>query len=222
MSDIPRNRWVWFLLLAVIGLTIDLVSKSWVFADLGYPGKSSDWVTPIFGGWSTFRLMTSINEGALWGIGQGYTWLFALLSLVAVGGVLTWLFYYKAARSLWLTIAMGLIMAGTLGNLYDRAGLHGCVKADGATWYGVRDFLLFTFGNFSWPIFNFADCFLVTGAIMLGIQSVRAEQPVVEKDQGRKGSVPGSDGNSLPRSRSDASASARQTERSLREAAPQS
>lgn len=195
--DIPRNRWVWFLSLAVVGLTIDLVSKSRVFADLGYPGGVSDWTIPLLGGWSTFRFMTSINEGALWGIGQGLTWLFALLSLVAVAGVITWLFVYKAARSLWLTIAMGLIMAGTLGNLYDRAGLHGCLKADGSTWYGVRDFLLFTFGDFSWPIFNFADCFLVTGAIMLGIQSLRAEQPTGEKDKTRKGSLPGSDQSSL-------------------------
>ena len=67
------------------------------------------------------------------------------------------------------------IMAGTLGNLYDRAGLHGLVDANGAAIYGVRDFLLFTFGNFHWPVFNFADVFLVTGAIMLGIQSLRAE-----------------------------------------------
>lgn len=197
MSDIPRNRWVWFLSLAVVGLTIDLVSKSWSFAELGYPGKTSEWVTPLLGGWSTFRLMTSLNEGALWGIGQGLTWLFALLSIVAVAGVLIWLFAYGAARSLWLTIAMGLIMAGTLGNLYDRAGLHGCVKLDGSTWYGVRDFLLFTFGDFYWPIFNFADCFLVTGAIMLGVQSLRAEQPDSLKDPVLKGSQPAGDQNTL-------------------------
>ena len=197
MSDIPRNRWVWFLSLASVGLTIDLASKSWVFAALGGPGKAGNWVTPLLGGWSTFRLMTSINEGALWGIGQGLTWLFALLSVVAILGVLTWLFVYGAARSLWLTIAMGLIMAGTLGNLYDRAGLHGCVKPDGSTWFGVRDFLLFTFGDFAWPIFNFADSFLVTGAIMLGVQSMRAEQPDVQIQKTTKGSPPASDKNTL-------------------------
>ena len=183
MSSIPRNRYIWFGLLSIVGLAIDLGSKEWVFGELGYPGRSSDWVQPFFGGWSTFRLFTSINEGALWGIGQGYTWLFALLSIVAIGGVSIWLFGYGAARSLWLTIALGLIMAGTLGNLYDRAGIHGCLRDDGTLIYGVRDFLLFTFGSFHWPVFNFADCFLVTGAIMLAIQSLKGEELSSQQDE---------------------------------------
>lgn len=176
MTPVPRNRYVWFGLLSIIGLTIDLGSKAWVFGDLGYPGRSSDWVQGFFGGWGTVRFLTSINEGALWGMGQGYTWLFALLSIVAIAGVSVWLFVYRAARSLWLTIALGLIMAGTLGNLYDRLGLHGCLRTDGTAIYGVRDFLAFTFGTYNYPIFNGADCFLVTGAIMLAIQSFRAEE----------------------------------------------
>jgi signal peptidase II len=174
-DEIPRNRFVWFFSLAISGIALDLLSKEWVFADLGYTGKASNWTYGVLDNWLTFRFLTSINEGALWGIGQGYTWLFALLSIVAVGGVLIWLFKYKAAHSLWLTIALAMILAGTLGNLYDRCGLHGCVRDDGSLVYGVRDFLLFTFGTFHWPIFNFADCFLVVGAAMLGLQSLKTE-----------------------------------------------
>lgn len=180
MTPVPRNRYVWFGLLSIVGVAIDLGSKEWVFGTLGYPGHRSDWVHEFFDGWLTFSFLTSINEGALWGIGQGYTWLFALLSVVAIGGVSVWLFVYGAARSLWLTVALGLIMAGTLGNLYDRAGIHGCLRDDGSLVYGVRDFLLFTFGSFHWPIFNFADCFLVTGAIMLAIQSLRGEEAMLQ------------------------------------------
>ncbi len=179
MSPIPRNRYIAFALIAVLGLAIDLGSKTIVFGQLGGIGVAGDDVYEFLGGWSTFRLFTSINHGALWGIGQGMTWLFALLSVVAVGGVITWLFVYRAAQSLWLTVSLALIMAGTLGNLYDRAGLHGLVGVDAngdpTVLYGVRDFLLFTFGSFHWPVFNFADVFLVTGAIMLGIQSLRVE-----------------------------------------------
>ena len=178
MTPVPRNRYVWFFLLAIVGLAIDLGSKSSVFAELSYPGGRSDWNQGFFGDWVNVRFVTSINEGALWGMGQGYTWLFALLSIVAVAGVSVWLFVYRAATSLWLTIALGLIMAGTLGNLYDRLGLHGCVRLDGSHIYGVRDFLAFTFGTYHYPIFNGADCFLVTGAIMLAIQSFRAEHAV--------------------------------------------
>ena len=172
--SLPVNRYVWFFSVAIGGLALDLGSKSSVFLALGIGGQSL-WVKNFFGGWCTFRLFTSINHGALWGIGQGLTGLFAALSVVAVAGVLIWLFKYGAARSLWLTISLSLILAGTLGNLYDRLALHGLLDESGALLYGVRDFLLFTFGAFSWPIFNFADVFLVTGAIMLGLQSLRAE-----------------------------------------------
>ena len=114
-----------------------------------------------------------MNEGALWGVGQGYAWVFASLSLFAIGGIVYWLFFYGAGRSWWLTVALALIMSGTIGNLYDRIGWHGCIKPEtGEPWYAVRDFLLFTFGGWPWPIFNFADVFLVTGAIMLILQSI--------------------------------------------------
>ena len=123
---------------------------------------------------------------ALWGIGQGYTWIFAILSAVAVVGVLYWLFALGAANSWWLTLSLALIMAGTLGNLYDRLGLHGCI-VNGTIKYAVRDFLLFTFGDWNYPVFNFADVFLVTGALMLVVQSFRAEavsdQPEDQKNQ---------------------------------------
>lgn len=171
--NVPRNRYVWFFALAVLGLAIDLVSKEFVFGQLGFPGGQR--AQPFFDHWVMFTFVTSVNEGALWGIGQGYTWVFALLSIVAIVAVCVWLFVYRAASSLWLTIALGLIMAGTLGNLYDRAGMHG-ILVDGAPLYGVRDFLLFTFGGWSWPVFNFADCFLVVGAIMLGIQAFLLEE----------------------------------------------
>jgi len=105
-------------------------------------------------------------------LGQEYTWLFAGLSLAAVVGIPVWLFGFSAARSLWLTIALALILGGTLGNLYDRIGLHGCRDAHGAPIAAVRDFLLFTFGTFHWPVFNFADVFLVTGASMLVAHSL--------------------------------------------------
>ncbi|MCA9113546.1 MAG: signal peptidase II [Planctomycetaceae bacterium] len=193
MNRPPLSRAILFCVIAAAGAAVDVVSKDVVFNDLGlqymrdgaahsvvegrhelfdFPewreGESDPWLQ----GWMTFRLYTSINHGALWGMGQGLTWLFATLSVLAAGAILFWLFIYGAARSLWLTVALSLIMSGTLGNLYDRMGLHGYLAADSTPIHGVRDFLLFTFGNFAWPVFNFADVFLVTGAIMLAVQSL--------------------------------------------------
>ena len=198
VTSVPLNRYVTFTVLAIGGLVWDLYSKSWVFAELGYPSGQSQWSRDFLSGWVTMRLFTSMNEGALWGMGQGYAWLFAALSLVAAAGILYWLFAKGAASSLWLTIALGLIMAGTLGNLYDRLGLHGCVDPrTSTTWYAVRDFLAFTFDRWSvfqfefqrwtWPIFNFADVYLVTGTMMLFVQAF-APQP---GDEDRDGSETG-------------------------------
>jgi signal peptidase II len=198
-KTLPFNRYVWFFGLAIVGLAIDLGSKEWVFDKLGFPGEGK-WVQDFFGGWSTFRFYTSINEGALWGIGQGMTWLFAGLSVVAIVGVSIWLFKFKAAQSLWLTIALAFVMAGTLGNLYDRLGLHG-IERNNAVIYGVRDFLFFTFGKFNWPIFNFADIFLVTGAIMLGIHSFQAEKATANSKASTTAKSPNiSDGKSMQKS----------------------
>jgi len=202
MRRVSPHRYALFVLIAGAGLGWDLYSKHVVFADLGYPyshispptvpGRHALFAHPprtdgisnlYLDSWLRFRLLTSFNEGALWGIGQGQTWLFALLSVAAASGIVCWLFIWRGARSLWLTVALGLVMAGTLGNLWDRLGLHGCLDAPGgSTKYAVRDFLLFQFGSFDWPVFNFADSFLVTGAIMLVLQSLHAETGKADND----------------------------------------
>ena len=101
-------------------------------------------------------------------------WLFALLSFVAIAGIVYWLFVAKAARDRLLTMTLGIIMGGILGNLYDRLGLWGGVAPDGETIYAVRDWILISYGGLEfpllgkdWPNFNIADSLLVCGAGML-------------------------------------------------------
>jgi signal peptidase II len=191
INGVPATRAFVFCLMAALVVAGDLGTKSLVFRDLGYPGTELEPVVrgthklfaalpgrdgvsiAYLDGWLSFRLFTSFNRGALWGVGQGYTWLFAALSGAAVIGIPTWLFGFRAARSWWLTVAMGLILGGTIGNLYDRVGMPGCIDENGATVTAVRDFLLFTFGTFHWPVFNFADVSLVTGAAMLVVHSLQ-------------------------------------------------
>jgi len=174
LNGVPWTRHAVFLALVVGLLWWDLFSKWWVFESLGYELRQSDsWLVWLWGK-NVFRLMTSFNHGALWGVGQGYTAVFASLSVFAVIAVVVWLFVYRGAQSWWLTIALAFVMAGTLGNLYDRLGLHGLRnELTGQIEYAVRDFMFIEI--IRWPIFNFADSFLVTGAIMLLIQSFQAE-----------------------------------------------
>ena len=203
MKPVPASRFLVFALLAGGGLFWDLFSKHVVFADLGYPGGNVPHQVPgrhelfaypemrdgeslpYIDGWMTFSLFTSFNRGALWGIGQQWTWLFGLLSVAAAAGVLYWLFIHGSAHSWWLTVCLALIMAGTLGNLWDRAGLHGYVLG-GQPVYAVRDFLLFTFGGFQWPVFNFADVMLVSGAAMLVLHSFVADSEGQTKEEAEK------------------------------------
>jgi signal peptidase II len=180
-GPLPRNRYWIYGSLAILGLAWDLASKEWVFRALGYPGVS-DWDWRL-GNLVRFRLATHFNPGALWGVGQGWAGLFAALSLVAVVAILYVLFYLRHARSLWLTVALGFVTAGALGNLYDRLGWHGWRDDKGQILHAVRDFLDFQFfGVFNWAVFNFADSFLVTGAIMLVLQSLKSEQPAAKLD----------------------------------------
>jgi signal peptidase II len=158
-----------FALVAGVGTFCDLSSKSYVFSTWGFPNGQSQ---PFLDSWVMFRFHTSFNRGALWGIGQNLTWLFASLSFLAVCVILYWLFFRGAARSWMLTLCLALIMAGTLGNLYDRLGWHGCLDQFQRPIFGVRDFLLFRFGTYNFPVFNLADVFLVCGAMCLIVQSL--------------------------------------------------
>lgn len=166
-----------FVLIAVLGTAWDLWSKWFVFDWLGPHGQDVDHIW--LWGAVRFRFRTTFNFGALWGMGQNMTWLFASLSIVAAIAICGWMFLRRQAVGWWITICLGLILGGTLGNLYDRLGLHGWRADGGRPVHAVRDFLDFQlrgpWGEFDWAIFNFADTYLVVGAILLMIYSMKTD-----------------------------------------------
>jgi signal peptidase II len=189
MTAYPRSRICVYAVITIVALAVDLVSKSVVFARLRGPFQRSGWLIDT---WLKFEFHTSLNRGALWGMGQGMAPAFALLSVAALIGINYWLFFRGAARSLWLTTALSLVSGGALGNLYDRLGLHGVsFPGEDHAALAVRDFLHFQFGSFDYPIFNIADSFLVTGAIMLMIQSMKEESPPKLQDSAEHSQTPG-------------------------------
>jgi len=112
-----------------------------------------------------------VNYGALFGLGGEHQGLangfFALISALAAVAILIWGMRRATAKDGWLSVALGLILGGTLGNFYDRV-----------VFSGVRDFLHFYY--IEWPVFNIADCCLVVGAIMLLIQAFLMPVPESE------------------------------------------
>jgi len=182
---VPLNRFVVFLALAIGVCAADLATKTWAFRELGMPGPDSQtwWL------WQgVFGFQTSLNEGALFGIGQGMTLLFAALSIGAAVGIFIWLFWAGAAEDWLLTIALACVMAGIFGNLYDRLGLPGLVwngayrgHLPGEPVYAVRDFILVMIGRWPWPTFNIADSSLVCGAALLVWHAFFAKTEVKEE-----------------------------------------
>jgi lipoprotein signal peptidase len=110
--------------------------------------------------WSA-PVLPRVNRGALFGLGgsrqSDANRFFAAVSAAAAGAILIWVTRHGPGREKWLCAALGLILGGAIGNLYDRL-----------VFGGVRDFLhLYRFG---WPVFNVADCCLVIGAVLLIVQ----------------------------------------------------
>lgn len=194
LPPVPANRYIAFFSIAVIGLAIDLLTKQIMFAWLGPPLGSTlvpQARNPALGFNHEYLLLgkdlglhagfqTACNPGALFGMGAGYWWLFSILSVVAAAGIITWLFIYRAAHDRWLTIALGCVMAGIFGNLYDRIGLWDASGLQPAYEHCVRDWILVRYGYVgetgamkyhTWPNFNIADCLLVCGAAMLVVHA---------------------------------------------------
>jgi signal peptidase II len=184
MNPLPANRKFVYVFLAAATLSLDLWSKTAAFERWGVFG-SSGW---LLDSWVKFQFHTNLNYGALWGMGQGLSTLFAALSVAAFLGILWWLFAMRAAHSLWMTVSLAFVTGGTLGNLYDRLALHGIIPPDpeypgrmaSAPVRAVRDFFHFRFGTFDWPIFNVADICLVTGAIMLMLHSLQNPETLAD------------------------------------------
>jgi signal peptidase II len=88
----------------------------------------------------------STNTGAIFGILQNQTKLIILLTFLAVG----FLTYYTTKIK--SPYGFGFVFAGLIGNLIDRL-----------TYSYVIDYIKIL----TWPAFNLADIFLVTGVIIL-------------------------------------------------------
>jgi signal peptidase II len=124
-----------FLVLAAAGCAADLATKRWAFDRLGYdPSLGRIVIVP-----DLLALETHLNEGALFGMGQGMTLVFAGLSVIAIAGILYWLLWGRAVHDWLFTIALGLVTGGILGNLYDRLGLPGLVWKESGTLHIAGD-----------------------------------------------------------------------------------
>lgn len=156
-----------FVLTTFIGLGLDLWTKSLAAAHLA-GGRGVRFIP----GWLHFEYTE--NRGAVFGIGQGHRWLFVFVSILAIA-FLSWLFAASRKAQWFYQILLGVLLAGVLGNMYDRIVLsyvRDMIWAlPGWHWPGTWVIPLLGYPGpqrdvFPW-IFNVADTLLCTGVALM-------------------------------------------------------
>ena len=139
------------VVVAFTAFLADTLSKNYLI-DLLYgrfPPKIS--ITPFF------DIVLSWNKGISYGILSSNQW-FAQPALIGVGAfiVVILLVWLAHARSAFVAIALGMVIGGAAGNLWDRIRFG-----------AVADFFSFHAWGFYWYIFNVADVWIVVGGAVL-------------------------------------------------------
>ena len=158
----PKPNALPWLLLSVVVIALDQLSKWWALTGL-QPGVPH----PVIPGFLNWTL--TFNPGAAFSFlamsGGWQRWFFVVLSIVISAVLVVWL--ARTARRDWRTaLPLALIIGGALGNLIDR--LHAAQ---------VTDFIQVYFRQWTYPVFNLADCAITVGAVMLVVFGLFAGKP---------------------------------------------
>jgi signal peptidase II len=140
-------HWLVFLGLAGLIVVLDQLTKAWLVANVS-PGE----VVNVIG--EFVRLVFNKNSGALFGLFRDNAVLFGVVSIGVVGLIVV--YHARVGRSLYLSLALGFLLGGALGNLADRLRLG-----------YVVDFVDMGIGDFRWYTFNVADAAISTAIVML-------------------------------------------------------
>ena len=163
----PRaHLFVW--LTAAIGLFADLYTKHWAVETLGPPNEPAGQIHTDQKTIVLVMLQYHTNPGAVWGIAAGKTILLVATSIAALG-FLFWLFATSRPDQRLGHIALGLLFAGALGNLWNRIFNQG----------EVIDFIVVDLHFWPanpWPTFNIADALLCIGVALLLISFYRTQK----------------------------------------------
>jgi signal peptidase II len=142
------------VIVAVPVYVADQLTKAWASANL-----QSDQPRSLIG--SILQLNLTHNSGAAFSIGTGATW---ILTAIACSVVVYVVITARRLGSRGWALALGLLLAGSLGNLTDRM-----FRAPGPGRGQVVDFLQLP----HYPIFNIADSAIVSAAVLIAVMAFR-------------------------------------------------
>ncbi len=160
MSLKPRAL-SWLLLSAVVVL-IDQLTKVWAQHALAPAGMPH----PVIPGLLNWTL--AFNPGAAFSFLAGSAgwqrWFFVALAVAISSVLVVWL--ARTPRRDWRTaLPLALVIGGAVGNMIDR--LHAAV---------VTDFIQVYWRQWSYPVFNVADCGITVGAVLLVVFGLFADR----------------------------------------------
>jgi signal peptidase II len=153
-----------FWAVAAVMAGVDLWTKHLIFQHL--PHFNSEPIVIVEG---FLRIVHSENRGGVFGLAQGSAmWL--IFGIIA-GALVIWFAHRKENKAVVLQIALGLVMAGAIGNVFDRVVIT-----------YVRDFLdVCYWPGKHWPAFNVADAGICVGAVYLAIHALFFMPPTEKK-----------------------------------------
>jgi signal peptidase II len=140
-------HWGIFLGIAVVVVVLDQLTKAWLVANV-----ATGEVREVVG--DSVRLVHHQNSGALFGLFRDQALIFGLLSMVVIGLIVG--YHARSGRSRYLSIALGFLLGGAIGNLMDRLRLG-----------YVVDFVDIGIGNLLFYTFNVADSAISTAIVLL-------------------------------------------------------
>jgi signal peptidase II len=140
-------HWSIFLGLAAVIVVLDQLTKAWLVANVA-PGE----IQTVVGDW--VRFVHHQNSGALFGLFRDQAILFGLLSIVVIGLMVG--YHARAGRSRYMSIALGFLLGGAIGNLIDRLRLG-----------YVVDFVDIGLGDLRFYTFNVADSAISAAIVLL-------------------------------------------------------
>lgn len=153
-----RKRWVTFFGLAGFVIVADQLTKGWIDANFGlaspYPVPGSVQPTPIVDGF--IRIAKSYNTGGIFGLFGDSAIILALASTVVIAMIVVYQWREGMQDGRLLTIALGLLLGGALGNFTDRIRYE-----------HVIDFVDMGIGDWRWYTFNVADSAISIALVLL-------------------------------------------------------
>lgn len=146
-------------ILSGILLLIDLYTKNLTQTHL----ELGEHITIIPG---FFDIHYAQNTGAAWSMFEG-GWMHPVFLAISLAVSIYAIYTFIKEQDFLLLLSISLILAGNLGNFYDRLKFQ-----------YVRDMLSFNLFGYAYPIFNFADVCLVIGFGVLFVQMILEEKKV--------------------------------------------